>query len=891
MLLPNGVKGRVAVHINAATTTPELCLLTNDTDLALGSCTSDSPAPLAKLVGAAPARPQGPVENQDADITGNYNTGLVVRALGALTLGWDGGAVPAYGYMVNPGDGGSLAFQSFPLPLDGGTLGICQGFTEAGVPSLVSCGNGDAGGITQITQDLLAGPGTGSVTGTVVGIQKTPVSDAAPDANESLVYSSGSWAPALVNLPNGVTGTLTVQLGGTGINDAGTAANLCVLTDGSGGLVIGACAGSFTPALDLISNPDGGAGQVVVAAHGPSDGGLVAWYNPGIAADPAQTDLALKYAGEAGVSAVPGDIDFWAQRPNKGSSTAPTQSPGEINENLFHPIGSGSWPTWNVVAADDCTGGVGCSYQWAMGQIGPSLPLADGGVQVAPSAYLWGSVLPGAVLTSNNYTMYTSGGTNGTTNINSPGYITLNVGNNIYEGIDIFKPGIGQVTAITAAGGSTIGMSAFVFNYPSVNPVYGILPTISNTATTSVSLIGQSSNSGATGANLAGGPAAICGGEHAGSTGATDGVVTLGAGYTLTTYPQCNVTETIDGQGALFQSSGGAPSCVSGKGRVGADSSGNMWGCDSSGSAYRLNAGGSTAAATGVYGNGVDGAYVLDGSTNFAPLIVLASPNIYGFQADVFATTVVVNTGVFVEMNGYVLHANGSVTVNTGGTLDANSGNEGNNGLSGSGGAGGSVGNTHGVLGGGFRGGAGGLGSAGSNGVSTTNSWVLTSTFQPPNGGAGGNAGGTSGGTGSVTTAVGCRTLSLPGAALGTCTAPMGGVWGVYQIQGGGGGGGGASLGAGGAGGGGGSAGVGVIASPTITNNGLISSNGGQGGNGFVGTGSGGGGGGAGGLIYLITGSFTGTAPNVTGGVGGSGASGGAAGVTGDTGYVVHLGP
>ena len=80
-----------------------------------------------------------------------------------------------------------------------------------------------------------------------------------------------------------------------------------------------------------------------------------------------------------------------------------------------------------------------------------------------------------------------------------------------------------------------------------------------------------------------------------------------------------------------------------------------------------------------------------------------------------------------------------------------------------------------------------------------------------------------------------------------------------------------------------------VLAAPIITNNGTIQA---QGGNGQAGSGSaaaGGGGGGAGGLIYIITRSYNGTAPSVTGGTGGAAVHGGVAGSAGAPGLVLQL--
>lgn len=51
------------------------------------------------------------------------------------------------------------------------------------------------GGITQLTGDVLAGPGTGPKVATVVGLQGNPVSNAAPALGNALVWNGAAWAP------------------------------------------------------------------------------------------------------------------------------------------------------------------------------------------------------------------------------------------------------------------------------------------------------------------------------------------------------------------------------------------------------------------------------------------------------------------------------------------------------------------------------------------------------------------------------------------------------------------------------------------------------------------------------------------------------------------------
>ena len=776
----------------------------------------------ARTVGAVPGQPFGNCPD-GSDCAGSTWQQLRVEFLQQIAMSLD--ASSGAGSVITLNDAGtfSLNLPTFPA-IDGG---LPSGTLNQ---LLVETSGGPA--FANMIGDLRCVAAGSNYTCTLVGIQGTPLDGGGVTANYVLTAIDGgiSWQAAAV---------------------ATYGADLYACDGGQ-------CVNSITP--------DGGnASWPVVNAAG-----FRAWNGA--------PSFGLEYGQEAGASANPGSINFWAQRPNSAASTGDAGSPGNINENLYHPVSTGVWPVWTVTATDD-TSDAGAAVLWAMGQLAASSP-------TPPSGWLWGPLAAGTPRTGSNWAMYVSnaGGNSGTTNFNAATYMTFNLGNNLYSGLVMYKPGSGAPTAITANGGAVFGESAAVFGPEAVTPVYGILPAIADYATTPVSLIGQSAYSAASGAHQNAGNVPICGGEHAGLTGATDGVVTRGSGYTVTTYAQCNVTATTDSQGDLYQSAVSTPSCVSGKGRIGADSSGNMWGCDSTGSPYRLNAG-TSGAATGVYGNGLDGAFVLDGSTDYSPAIHLVSSNLYQTLVDVFATTIVVNSGVFVAANGYVLHANGSITVNSGGVLDCNSGANGTAGTSG--GAGGTVGNSHGTLAAGWAGGAGGIGLAGSNGATTTN--AFSSLTGPSNGGAGGADGANAGGLPSPNTGIGGRTLSLPGAALGTFTGYNGGSWGIYQITGGGGGGGGGAALSGTGGGGGGSAGLGVLAAPTIVNSGIIQS---IGGNGGAGTKAGGGGGGAGGLIYFITNNgFSGNAPNVAGGSGGAGNSGGANGSSGAAGQVVYLGP
>lgn len=55
---------------------------------------------------------------------------------------------------------------------------------------------GGGGGITELTGDVVAGPGTGSLAATVEGLQGSPVSNTAPALNEVLTWDGAQWIPA-----------------------------------------------------------------------------------------------------------------------------------------------------------------------------------------------------------------------------------------------------------------------------------------------------------------------------------------------------------------------------------------------------------------------------------------------------------------------------------------------------------------------------------------------------------------------------------------------------------------------------------------------------------------------------------------------------------------------
>ena len=62
-------------------------------------------------------------------------------------------------------------------------------------PRFDGCGNGGGGGISELTGDVEAGPGSGSQAATVVGLQGSPVSAVAPADGQVLTWNGAVWTP------------------------------------------------------------------------------------------------------------------------------------------------------------------------------------------------------------------------------------------------------------------------------------------------------------------------------------------------------------------------------------------------------------------------------------------------------------------------------------------------------------------------------------------------------------------------------------------------------------------------------------------------------------------------------------------------------------------------
>jgi hypothetical protein len=268
-----------------------------------------------------------------------------------------------------------------------------------------------------------------------------------------------------------------------------------------------------------------------------------------------------------------------------------------------------------------------------------------------------------------------------------------------------------------------------------------------------------------------------------------------------------------------------------------------------------------------VYGTGDDCNHFASGtfSTQTSTTIVMTGSG--GMNADIYCTTLTVNSPAVLTTNGFRIFVTGTLTIQAGAKI-MNDGCNGTNAASGVAGAGGACANATGTMGYGQNGGAGGSAGVGTAGGSVT-------VAQGGTGGKGSSSTGTvfaGGNGGAVSAPVNYQgTLrSFNQALSGVAVTGSSGSVSMTKIlagSGGGGGGGATTTNVGGGGGGGGA--VLMIAAKSISNSGTISANGGNGGNGFN-TGGGGAGGG-GGVVILIYGSGTVGTMTATAGTAGTG--------------------
>jgi hypothetical protein len=294
--------------------------------------------------------------------------------------------------------------------------------------------------------------------------------------------------------------------------------------------------------------------------------------------------------------------------------------------------------------------------------------------------------------------------------------------------------------------------------------------------------------------------------------------------------------------------------------------------------------GSATGGGFGVYGDGSDGAVVLDGTATYS--FLNKSGNFYTMTRDIYPSSLTLGAGVSLQVGTGISHriicagalslASGSfiTTVVGGQASGANGGYNGTGGSAGTNGTGGSL----------------GLGSAGPNGGTGAGTiGVAVAGASGGFGGAGGASGATAGGGAGLATLPSGETLprALPWASL---MARFGNQTSGWQLwPGGASGGAGAGDGTNSGGGGGCGANALMIAALSIANAGTIQANGGTGGTAAAGN-AGGGGGGQGGPVVLIYGSYSGAGlVRSLGGNGGAAHGTGVGGASGGAGWIIQL--
>ena len=279
---------------------------------------------------------------------------------------------------------------------------------------------------------------------------------------------------------------------------------------------------------------------------------------------------------------------------------------------------------------------------------------------------------------------------------------------------------------------------------------------------------------------------------------------------------------------------------------------------------------------TGVFGDGLHGAAVLDGVNTFAWCALAGST--YTLNRNAYLTNLTINAGITLDIGNYLLHGTG--TLSGAGTIKG-AGKAGAASTTVAGGAGGAA-TAAGYL---VATPAGGAGATAAGAAASAGAAQVATVAMGGQGGVGG-AGAASAGAAATVMAFGVNTgypvKSLHQLLNGSFVAA--GVARTFSGGGAGGGGGAAATSQGG--GGGGEPGRYVLVAFSVINfGGTVDASGGAGGNANTAAGGGGGGGGGGGYVALITQRLQ-TTPtiNVAGGAGGTGSNAnGAAGTAGTT--------
>ncbi len=138
---------------------------------------------------------------------------------------------------------------------------------------------GGGGGLTQLTGDVLAGPGSGSQAATVTGLQNRPVGSAAPTTGQLLGWNGSAWVPVAppVSGINQLLGPVTAGPGTgaqtTTITPTGVTAGSYTVSDGSSQFCWAVAASGQITGITAGACPSGGGGNLCTGGSNLLEGG------------------------------------------------------------------------------------------------------------------------------------------------------------------------------------------------------------------------------------------------------------------------------------------------------------------------------------------------------------------------------------------------------------------------------------------------------------------------------------------------------------------------------------------------------------------------------------------------------------------------------------------
>jgi hypothetical protein len=291
----------------------------------------------------------------------------------------------------------------------------------------------------------------------------------------------------------------------------------------------------------------------------------------------------------------------------------------------------------------------------------------------------------------------------------------------------------------------------------------------------------------------------------------------------------------------------------------------------------------SSAGVKGVYGDGSDGSFTLDGTAPPANSPFTLTGSVYVLDRNAHFVNLTIAAGFTLDNNhnqvtttdAFVLRCKGTLTINVGGTIRRN-------GVNSTASTGGAASSPAGTIDG---------SGAGANSTATNGNNAAAVAFVPFGyttvGGNGGDTVTNTGGSGGASTVQSDGASVRDVVSISTMTYFASGIPGIDQVRSGPGGGGGAGTGGLVGTGGGGGGPPNCILANILVNNGVIEGKGGNAAN-ATNLNTAGGGGGGGGLLCIVTESYTGTGTiDLSGGTGGVGNGTGSSGVAGGAGLLI----